>query len=77
MLVLKACPRCQGAMMERWESRDERVCLQCGHVAYALAPLPYVPGSWAVLTKPRKKLRRSGQRKRSIMQDMHRSLSVE
>lgn len=45
MLYLKTCPRCRGYMVKSRADPSERACLQCGYVAYATPPLPFVDGT--------------------------------
>lgn len=40
----ETCSRCNGRMLHD-PSTDDRVCFNCGHVAYAQAVMEIVPGA--------------------------------
>ncbi len=42
MLLLKACPKCDGDLAANVIEPGERTCLQCGLVTYPTLPLPFV-----------------------------------
>jgi len=54
MLLLKACPKCHGDMIESRQDPGERACLQCGYVTYPTPPLPFVRERSSQVNRPRK-----------------------
>ncbi len=59
MLYLKACPRCHGDMISSQTDPGERVCLQCGYIAYPAPPLPFVSERRPTARGKRPKVRRA------------------